>query len=37
MKFLPQDCGEAFGLVMQIPLEWVWQHTCTHITKKREK
>jgi hypothetical protein len=23
-NFLPQDCGQAFGLVMQTPLEWVW-------------
>ena len=23
-NFLPQDCGQAFGLVTQTPLEWMW-------------
>jgi hypothetical protein len=25
-NFLPQDCSHAFVLVIQTPLEWVWQH-----------
>ena len=30
-NFLPQDCGQAFGLVTQTPLEWVWQSRCSLI------